>query len=235
MNASSTDDVSRVVRKTGSAEIMSEGGVHSFISEASAYICARSVMATAHGNTINLMQTRSFRVRGIASILARYWRLFFCSITAVAIWSSACVLFTSALAQTAASNRDECESVLGPDALPWVKADCLPSLCLLWVKGAENSLPPLFFLLAFALIFRTNRCYDRWWEGRVLWQRLIDCSIDLSIKNRRWIVEPALADRVANFVVVFAYASKAMLRGISLDAPGYGSELVRKGIPNCIK
>ena len=182
------------------------------------------------------MQTRALHVRGIASILSRYWRLFVCSIAAVAIWSSACVLFMSVLARTAASSRDECDSVLGPDALPWVKAECLPSLWLLWIKGAEDALPPLLFLLAFALTFRTNRCYDRWWEGRVLWQRLIDCSLDLAIKNRRWIVEPALADRVANFVVVFACASKAMLRGNALDAPGeFGSELVRKGIPAGMK
>jgi len=44
---------------------------------------------------------------------------------------------------------------------------------------------PVAQLLGFALVFRTNRCYDRWWEGRVLWGRLIFGAIELAQKNKR--------------------------------------------------
>ncbi len=35
--------------------------------------------------------------------------------------------------------------------------------------------------------FRTNSCYDRWWEGRKLWGRLINTSRHFAIESRRYL------------------------------------------------
>ena len=40
----------------------------------------------------------------------------------------------------------------------------------------------LGFVLSLLLVFRTNTAYDRWWEGRKLWGKLVNDSRNLSIK-----------------------------------------------------
>lgn len=49
--------------------------------------------------------------------------------------------------------------------------------------------------------------------------------------NRRWIKDKSLADRMSRFIIVYSYASKALLRGISLtEDKGDGSDLVERGL-----
>jgi putative membrane protein len=40
----------------------------------------------------------------------------------------------------------------------------------------------LGFVLSLLLVFQTNTAYDRWWEGRKLWGKLVNDSRNLSIK-----------------------------------------------------
>ncbi len=40
----------------------------------------------------------------------------------------------------------------------------------------------LGFVLSLLLVFRTNTAYDRWWEGRKLWGRLVNDSRNFAIK-----------------------------------------------------
>jgi ion channel-forming bestrophin family protein len=49
-----------------------------------------------------------------------------------------------------------------------------------------SNLPIMHSILGFAismlLVFRTNTAYDRWWEGRKLWGRLVNTSRNLALK-----------------------------------------------------
>jgi ion channel-forming bestrophin family protein len=40
----------------------------------------------------------------------------------------------------------------------------------------------LGFVISFALVFRTNTAYERWWEGRKLWGTLVNSSRNLAMK-----------------------------------------------------
>lgn len=40
----------------------------------------------------------------------------------------------------------------------------------------------LGFVISFALVFRTNTAYERWWEGRKLWGALVNTSRNLAMK-----------------------------------------------------
>lgn len=40
----------------------------------------------------------------------------------------------------------------------------------------------LSFVISMLLVFRTNTAYDRWWEGRKLWGKLVNNSRNLAIK-----------------------------------------------------
>ncbi|MEN2436314.1 bestrophin family protein [Weeksellaceae bacterium A-14] len=40
----------------------------------------------------------------------------------------------------------------------------------------------LGFVLSLLLVFRTNTAYDRWWEGRKLWGKLVNDSRNIAIK-----------------------------------------------------
>lgn len=58
-----------------------------------------------------------------------------------------------------------------------------------WKLSANNqlrNLPVMHTLLGFAismlLVFRTNTAYDRWWEGRKLWGKLVNNSRNLALK-----------------------------------------------------
>jgi len=91
---------------------------------------------------------------------------------------------------------------------------------------------PVGFLggfLSFALIFRSNICYSRWWEGRVLWGDLIYASISTVQQGRCWICNEDQVHRLSSTVIVFAYACKAQLRGKSLCKED-GLKLVQRGI-----
>ena len=81
-------------------------------------------------------------------------------------------------------------------------------------------------------VHEKNKCYDRWWQAHLHWGYMITKCLDLAIMNRRWIAHRALGDKLSRWIIVYAYAAKALLRGSSLGAADdiEGSGLVERGI-----
>ena len=73
-----------------------------------------------------------------------------------------------------------------------------------------NAGTALFLLLA----FRTNSCYDRWWEGRKLLDGITSKSLDLSRMALVFVapVNQQLAHQMLSWVIVMAHAIKWNLR-----------------------
>jgi len=84
--------------------------------------------------------------------------------------------------------------------------------------------------LSFALVFRTNICYSRWWEGRCLWGSLIYAAINVVQQGSSWIDETDRFHRLACSTIGFAYACKAQLRSSSLQDDGDAPFLIENGI-----
>ncbi|KAL7495305.1 hypothetical protein ACHAWT_003775 [Skeletonema menzelii] len=102
---------------------------------------------------------------------------------------------------------------------------------LSYVTASSPAVGTLGALFSFALVFRTNICYARWWEGRSLWGNIIILSIRICQQSRLWIHCEQLNDRIDCLAITFAYACKAMLRGNSIaDDEEDGNALVRKGV-----
>lgn len=103
-----------------------------------------------------------------------------------------------------------------------------------WVEDIENGRTAVSILgtiFVFAVVFRFNVCYDRWWEGRIHWGDIVSKSLDLATMGRSWIVDEELAARMSRFIVLFGYASKSLLRETSLgEEGGDGADLVRRGL-----
>ena len=80
------------------------------------------------------------------------------------------------------------------------------------------------FILGMFLVFRINRAYDRWWEARTLWGKLVNVSRNLAIKAKV-LTEPDTLERrrLTTLIVGFCYALKKHLRaGAALqEVPGF--------------
>lgn len=104
----------------------------------------------------------------------------------------------------------------------------------LWLSFLSESKPAVSTLGAFysfALVFRTNICYARWWEGRTLWGSLIVNAIRITQQGRLWIEDEKLIDRLSCLTIAFAYACKAQLRGNSINHEVEdGANLVLRGV-----
>ncbi len=74
----------------------------------------------------------------------------------------------------------------------------------------------LSFAMALLIAFRVNRAYERWWEARTLWGKLVNVSRNLAVKIRE-LEQPNREDRqrVRNVIVAFCLGLKDHLR----DAP----------------
>ncbi len=79
-------------------------------------------------------------------------------------------------------------------------------------------------VLSIILVFRTNRAYDRWWEARTLWGKLVNVSRNLAIKSLR-LGNPDSDERtyLHRLIAGFAFALKDHLReGATLETvPGW--------------
>lgn len=62
------------------------------------------------------------------------------------------------------------------------------------------------FVLSLLLVFRTNTAYDRWWEGRKIWGKLVNDSRNLSVKLNALLPEDDKVSRIyfANKIKLFA-------------------------------
>mmetsp|Transcript_13953 Transcript_13953/g.24887 ORF Transcript_13953/g.24887 Transcript_13953/m.24887 type:complete len:382 (-) Transcript_13953:54-1199(-) len=103
-----------------------------------------------------------------------------------------------------------------------------------WLSFLSESKPAISTLGAFysfSLVFRTNICYARWWEGRSLWGTMIVNSIRIAQQARLWIHDESLVDRLNCLGIMFSYTCKAQLRGNRIeDDDEDGAELVLKGV-----
>jgi len=97
------------------------------------------------------------------------------------------------------------------------------------LSGSESPVAFLGAFLSFALVLRTNICYSRWWEGRVLWGNLIYSAISVVQQGQCWIYNEDQVNRLSSTVIVFAYACKAQLNESSLFKED-GLKLVQRGI-----
>eukprot|EP00580_Thalassiosira_gravida_P016481 CAMPEP_0201676062 /NCGR_PEP_ID=MMETSP0494-20130426/40989_1 /ASSEMBLY_ACC=CAM_ASM_000839 /TAXON_ID=420259 /ORGANISM="Thalassiosira gravida, Strain GMp14c1" /LENGTH=564 /DNA_ID=CAMNT_0048158683 /DNA_START=28 /DNA_END=1722 /DNA_ORIENTATION=- len=84
--------------------------------------------------------------------------------------------------------------------------------------------------LGFSLVFRTNICYNRWWEGRCLWGALIFAAINLAQQGQCWIKDKQSLRALCCAIVTFPYACKAQLRGASIMEDG--EYLLQRGLLN---
>ena len=90
-----------------------------------------------------------------------------------------------------------------------------------WKTGLKESSLAVSLLgafLSFALVFRTQTCYDRWWEARTQWGRMTSVCINLAAQAQEWFVDEELIDRFLTHCIVFPYACKAVLRGNPLNS-----------------
>lgn len=62
--------------------------------------------------------------------------------------------------------------------------------------------------------FRTNSSYDRWWEGRKLWGRLVNTSRHMAIEATHYIPNEAAAirERVVRRHIAYVHTLRAVLR-----------------------
>lgn len=65
----------------------------------------------------------------------------------------------------------------------------------------------LGFVLSLLLVFRTNMAYDRWWEGRKLWGKLVNDSRNFVIKINSILPENDVKNRtqIAKYLRFFPY------------------------------
>ena len=69
------------------------------------------------------------------------------------------------------------------------------------------------FAMAVLIVFRVNRAYERWWEGRTLWGNLVNVSRNLAVKVRE-LQHPTMDDRrlTRDLIVSFCLGLKDHLR-----------------------
>lgn len=69
-------------------------------------------------------------------------------------------------------------------------------------------------ILGLFLVLRTNTAYDRWWEGRKLWGKLVNDSRQLSIKLSIYLPEEEVEDRTffRKMIPNITFAMKEHLR-----------------------
>lgn len=62
--------------------------------------------------------------------------------------------------------------------------------------------------------FRTNSCYDRWWEGRKLWGRLINTSRHLAIQSLAYIkpIDEEVSTRCIRRHIAYVHTLRCLLR-----------------------
>ncbi|WP_312075050.1 bestrophin family ion channel [Chryseobacterium sp.] len=64
----------------------------------------------------------------------------------------------------------------------------------------------LGFVLSLLLVFRTNTAYDRWWEGRKLWGKLVNDTRNFSVKINTLLADDReSADQISKYLKFFPH------------------------------
>lgn len=75
----------------------------------------------------------------------------------------------------------------------------------------------LGFVLSLLLVFRTNTAYDRWWEGRKLWGKLVNDSRNFAIKINS-ILDPDDLEDKKFFAKHISFFSHSLSRHLSKES-----------------
>lgn len=81
------------------------------------------------------------------------------------------------------------------------------------LKESSRAVSLLGAFLSFALVFRTQSCYQRWWEARTQWGKMTATCVNVSGQALTWFADEELLDRFLTHCIIFPYACKAVLRG----------------------
>lgn len=92
--------------------------------------------------------------------------------------------------------------LIGPLGLSWLVLPVMP----ISIVGAG---------IGIFVSFRANQAYDRWWEGRKLWGRMINSSRHWSSQARHYVGEQhaELAERLVMRHVAYVHTLRTLLRG----------------------
>ena len=86
------------------------------------------------------------------------------------------------------------------------------------LKESSRAVSLLGAFLSFALVFRTQSCYQRWWEARTQWGKMTATCVNVSGQALTWFADEELLDRFLTHCIIFPYACKAVLRGNALTS-----------------
>lgn len=100
---------------------------------------------------------------------------------------------------------------LGCGLLAWV---LIEPLGLSWLQLPVLPLSVVGAALGIFVSFRANQSYDRWWEGRKLWGRLINTSRHFSHQCLRYLrpEDRALAERMVRRHMAYVHTLRCLLR-----------------------
>ncbi len=84
------------------------------------------------------------------------------------------------------------------------------------LKESSRAVSLLGAFLSFALVFRTQSCYQRWWEARTQWGKMTATCVNVAGQSLTWFADEELLDRFLTHCIIFPYSCKAVLRGNAL-------------------
>ena len=93
-----------------------------------------------------------------------------------------------------------------------------PDTWLTGLKESSRAVSLLGAFLSFALVFRTQSCYQRWWEARTQWGKMTATCINVAGQALTWFEDEELIDRFLTHCIIFPYSCKACLRGNALTS-----------------
>lgn len=92
----------------------------------------------------------------------------------------------------------------------------------------------LGFVLSLLLVFRTNTAYDRWWEGRKLWGKLVNDSRNFAIKMNSYLAKDDLQNRDF-FKQYIAFFPHSLSRHLSQESTKLALDIDYTEIESAIK
>lgn len=95
-------------------------------------------------------------------------------------------------------------------AVAWV---LIEPLQLSWLELPVMPISIIGAGIGIFVSFRANQAYDRWWEGRKLWGRMINSSRHWSSQVLHYLGDERLSDRLVMRHVAYVHALRCLLRG----------------------
>merc|ERR1740121_3476534 len=119
----------------------------------------------------------------------------------ILLWSIFCAIMWQYIDQIAVTQEEE---------NPLVESSA--RILIKNFQEAEVAIRVLGIFFSFALVFRFQACYNRWWEGRRLWGAMSVNLFDIAIRVSRFIKNIDIADDLFRYLICYGYACKSLLR-----------------------